>query len=559
MSETASRSETSRAGRGKLRIVLPFAVFALLVAALGVSVRLSGRVPSIDSVSPHVATPGEIMTIRGRAFGDRKDGNVIIAGVIPTSSAYLEWSDTKISVRVPEDTGSGLVYVETAHGRSNGVLFSNRGMIPQIVSGPVRAGHPYIEAVDPALGSPGTLVSIRGMNFGTNRNESLVSFAWISSENDELAIQADVLQTIPCSTEDFDYEYWSDGEIRVRVPSGSVSGNIFVKTDRGTSNGAFFEVSDEVGTRVFHEKLTYSVQNSVDILDVVSEPGNDLYLWVPRVQESVAQRAAQVVERSPKPMLENFQGSTLYRIPELATGLEYRIVQSFMFDRYTEENRIKTSKVVPYDTKKTLYRVFTAPDQLVVSDNPEIVSRAKTLVGREKNPYLIAKAIYDWVRRTLEYDPAATGRDPAAAMTTKRGSDYDYAMLYCALLRAAGIPSRPISGYLVKETMEAVHHYWTELYLENYGWIPVDPLLGDEPPMMGVLLRTDAAAFYFGGVDNRHIELIRGVRDVTPIDPRAARVRKEQPFSFQTFHEEAAGRLTAYRSVWSDLSIIGVY
>lgn len=559
MSGNPSQTETSRTGRKPLRTVLPFAAFTLLVIALGVSVRLSGRVPSIESIAPRVATPGEIMTIRGRAFGERGDGSVMIAGVIPTSSAYLEWSDTKISVRVPEDTGSGLVYVETAHGRSNAILFSNRSSIPQIVSGPVRAGHPHIEAVDPAQGSPGTLVTIRGMNFGTNRTESLVSFAWISSESDELTVQADVLQTIPCSTEDFDYEYWSDGEIRVRVPSGGVSGNISVTTDRGTSNGAFFEVLDEVGTRVFHEKLTYSVQNSVEITGVTAEPGNDLYLWVPRVQESAAQRAVQVAERSPQPMLENFQGSTLYHFPELATGLEYRVVQSFMFDRYTEENRIKASKVVPYDTKKTLYRVYTAPDSLVASDSPEIVSRAKALAGREKNPYVTAKAIYDWVRKTLEYDPEAAGRDPVAAMAAKQGSDYDYAMLYCALLRAAGIPSRPISGYLVSETMEAVHHYWTELYLEHYGWIPIDPLLGDEPPMMGVLLRADAAAFYFGGIDNRHIELIRGVRDVTPIDPRAARVRKEQPFSFQTFHEEAAGKLTAYRSVWSDLSVFGVY
>ena len=47
--------------------------------------------------------------------------------------------------------------------------------------------------------------------------------------------------------------------------------------------------------------------------------------------------------------------------------------------------------------------------------------------------------------------------------------------VYISILRNNGIPARFMTGGTVHESGIFGGHVWTEFYLENYGWIPVDP------------------------------------------------------------------------------------
>ena len=79
----------------------------------------------------------------------------------------------------------------------------------------------------------------------------------------------------------------------------------------------------------------------------------------------------------------------------------------------------------------------------------------------------------------VSYNP--TARDTVAALRSKKGNAFVYSSLYCALLRAAGIPARMVAGYLVGDAGKPTRrHFWDEFYVETLGWVPVDPLLGDE-------------------------------------------------------------------------------
>ncbi|MCL2601058.1 MAG: IPT/TIG domain-containing protein, partial [Treponema sp.] len=112
----------------KTKTSLVFAALALaLFAACG-----PGD-PVIFSVSPQVGIMGEPITILGSAFG-RERGNsfVTIAGAQPTGTAYLEWCDNRILLRVPEFGEAGLVFVHVDGRRSNGVLFSNLATMPRM-------------------------------------------------------------------------------------------------------------------------------------------------------------------------------------------------------------------------------------------------------------------------------------------------------------------------------------------------------------------------------------------------------------------------------------------
>jgi hypothetical protein len=47
-------------------------------------------------------------------------------------------------------------------------------------------------------------------------------------------------------------------------------------------------------------------------------------------------------------------------------------------------------------------------------------------------------------------------------------------MLFVALCRAAGVPSRPVWGVAFLPKGFASHN-WDEVYIAGVGWVPVDP------------------------------------------------------------------------------------
>jgi tetratricopeptide (TPR) repeat protein len=49
-----------------------------------------------------------------------------------------------------------------------------------------------------------------------------------------------------------------------------------------------------------------------------------------------------------------------------------------------------------------------------------------------------------------------------------------YTMLFAALCRAAGVPSRPVWGVLFADNTYKSHN-WDEVYIAGVGWVPVDP------------------------------------------------------------------------------------
>ena len=103
---------------------LPVFIFLVLLGVLAISLSRSAQPPVLESISPSIGTPGGVLVLQGRNFGNQRlSGSVSISGTRPTSSSYLEWTDKSISVQVPKDAGTGLVYVTTRLGKSNGVLW----------------------------------------------------------------------------------------------------------------------------------------------------------------------------------------------------------------------------------------------------------------------------------------------------------------------------------------------------------------------------------------------------------------------------------------------------
>lgn len=70
----------------------------------------------------------------------------------------------------------------------------------------------------------------------------------------------------------------------------------------------------------------------------------------------------------------------------------------------------------------------------------------------------------------------ATLRSEGCRVKTKRGDCSEHSLLFTALARAAGIPSRGVMGlmYMGDEVKAFGGHAWNEVAIDGY-WVEVDP------------------------------------------------------------------------------------
>ncbi len=536
------------------------AVFGALVVFLLLASRIAGRPPVVESITPRIGYPKDVMVITGRFFGkSREGGEVAVGGSRLVSGDYLEWKDNQISLRIPDDVSSGMVRVITRRGTSRGILFTNREQIPVVISGPVKAGEPYIRSIDPPSGTVGALLDLSGMNFGQDRGGARVLFTWVSSQGDKES-EGEEGSLTPALEYDQDYEAWSDQEIQVRIPDGASSGHLLVATEKGRSNSVYIEVGGVAGTKLFPLKRTYALEYSVQVRGVTGEVPNSLYLWVPRPLEGPEQRGIQLVAQEPEPMFEDVRGVKLYRLENLVPGESYTVSQSYMVDRYSVETKVNIGRVPAYDTATKLYKRYTAADPQVPAGSEQVLKLARSVVAGERNPYRQARALYEYLITRLEPAPPAGERDALRSLETRRADDYSYAILFCALARAAGIPARPVAGYLLERGQDtASRHYWAEFYLETVGWIPVDPFLGEGRIRVSIPPEANPRSYYFGSLDFDRITFSKGLIELNSMDPQGRAVRRADIPSLQSVHEEAAGGLVSYSAYWSGLRVTGTY
>ncbi len=162
--------------------------------------------------------------------------------------------------------------------------------------------------------------------------------------------------------------------------------------------------------------------------------------------------------------------------------------------------------VQPYDTTHASYREFTREGQHVVFTG-KIRSLSAELAGLESNPLTKAKAFYNWISETIQYSYAleySTIRNISDYCMMKGYGDCGQAaLLFITLCRSNGIPARWQSGWLTIPGGKTIHD-WTEIYINPYGWIPVDPYMGVFAMQYfsgPIEQRKEIRDFYFGGLD----------------------------------------------------------
>jgi transglutaminase-like putative cysteine protease len=158
------------------------------------------------------------------------------------------------------------------------------------------------------------------------------------------------------------------------------------------------------------------------------------------------------------------------------------------------DKEITSFKKLQVRNEDTSDHQFLLPSLQVQSDAPEIIELAQKLTRGKASDYEKAKAIHDWVASTLSYDNdgvrdgSYTSRslDALTALQSKVTVCEGYSALYAALMRAAGIRTRIVSGKAfparnvpqgvpVEQICQASTpgHGWNEVFVNN-RWISVD-------------------------------------------------------------------------------------
>ena len=159
-------------------------------------------------------------------------------------------------------------------------------------------------------------------------------------------------------------------------------------------------------------------------------------------------------------------------------------------DQFTEQVAQPEPTVADLNAAPTV----TGPDMSrwlqLPSLPPYVTNLVDRLTGNEPTAYRKAKAIFDWFGNpangfvySLKTTSGDSGSDLVDFLQNRAGFCQQYAAAMGVMLRAAGVPTRVVLGYMHPApnahgdfeitTFDA--HAWVEAFFPGSGWIPFDP------------------------------------------------------------------------------------
>ena len=221
------------------------------------AIRLEITSPYLASVSPSRVKPGDRLTLTGANFGSRRGSGYILfaPNVRPSSGDYVSWSDSRIVVKVPARARSGDIKVVTGTGTSGTKRIEVESVAPQITS------------VSPRQVLYNQVVTVTGINFGSSRGSSTIRIGSVVIPSSSLAS-------------------WSNTRIRFRVPTNMRSGNLTVRTSKGTSNAILLEILSPYLASVSPSRVKVGDRLTLTGANFRSSRGGSYVRFAPNVRPS---------------------------------------------------------------------------------------------------------------------------------------------------------------------------------------------------------------------------------------------------------------------------------
>jgi len=115
---------------------------------------------------------------------------------------------------------------------------------------------------------------------------------------------------------------------------------------------------------------------------------------------------------------------------------------------------------------------------LIQSDAPELTGQAAAIVGEEKDALTAVRRITEWVHDNVEKRPTLSIPSALDVWSRRTGDCNEHSVIFAALARAAGIPTRVVAGLLYVDG-RFFYHAWNEVHVGQ--WVAVDALMNQVP------------------------------------------------------------------------------
>ncbi len=232
----------------------------------------------------------------------------------------------------------------------------------------------------------------------------------------------------------------------------------------------------------------------------------DVYLPIPENRDNQVllealkfePQATKVIEDSWGQKISHFHFDDLKGYSIVKPGWEVK-AKIYAIEYFIYPDKVGTINDIPTEIKQ---KYLQDGDKYQINDS-FIKDLAKKIAGDEKNPYWIARKVYEYLTNNLTYNLKPVGGWNPVPTVLKRGtascSEYTYSMI--ALCRSLGVPIRYVGAISLRgddASYDDVFHRWNEVYLPPYGWIPFDANKGDQETPGGKVLG-------IGIVDARYI------------------------------------------------------
>lgn len=246
-------------------------------------------------------------------------------------------------------------------------------------------------------------------------------------------------------------------------------------------------------------KFTYTLTVDADAVPA----GEMIRCWMPFPKE-VANRQENIkllsTSQDDYVLASNAQPHrTLYMQKPAVAGIPTVFEIAFTTTNRPRWVDLEHTDIKPYNKNSEEYKAFTAERYPHMLFTPAVKALSEKIVGDEKEPYQIARKIFNYI--TDNY-PWAGAREystleniPEYVIANHHGDCGQVTMLFMVLCRYNGIPSRWESGWMLHPGNINLHD-WAQIYFEGPGWVSVDQSFGRQQ-----LKDDDAREFYLGGLD----------------------------------------------------------
>ena len=250
-----------------------------------------------------------------------------------------------------------------------------------------------------------------------------------------------------------------------------------------------------------HFRIRYTITVKPDAVP----EGETVRCWMPMPRTDVPrQKNVKLLSTSQPDFVRSpmdYAHSTVYMEKKAEAGKPTVFSEEFEFDAYGAWFDLDTAATTTYDTTSDLYKTYTSERDCHMVFTPQIRALAERLTQGAATPLAKARRIFKWVDDNF---PWASAREystieniPAYVLDNHHGDCGQVTLLFLTLCRSLGIPAHFQSGFMLHPGEENLHD-WGEIYVPEYGWVPVDQSFG----IPAYAKNEQQTYFFFGGIDS---------------------------------------------------------